>query len=122
MISDLQLSFSVYLNDLVVTFLNWNITTTLVKKYLLLKGNNTNWQNGFVLSFDLDTDLLKQHYSIHYSGAYRLIKNFLLKNGFEHNQDSDYINPNITRSDVVNVLVDLSYKYSCFPLSAKKLI
>ena len=54
---------------------------------------NNNWQNGVVLSFDLDTNLLKQHYSIHYSGAYRLIKNFLLKNGFEHNQDSDYINP-----------------------------
>ncbi len=53
--------------------------------------------------------MLKKHYSIYYSEACKLIKNFLLKNGFEHNQDSDYINSNMTRFDAVNVLIDLLY-------------
>ena len=81
---------------------------------------NDTWPNGVVLSFDLDTKLLKKYYSINYTGAYKIIKNFLLKNGFEHNQDSDYINPNMTRVDAVDTLVDLSYKYTWFPLCVKK--
>ena len=49
-----------------------------------------------VLSFDLDAEKLKLYYSkTSTQGAYAVIKRYLLKNGFEHRKDSDYVNQDI---------------------------
>lgn len=58
-----------------------------------LQFNNKNlWAKGIVLSFDFEIDKLKKYYSkTSPQGAYEIMKRFLLKNGFEHLKDSDYV-------------------------------
>lgn len=56
------------------------------------------------VNFDLDTNKLKEHFE-HRSGVYSKIKNFMIKNGFEHRQYSGYksLKPlDNTDSDVQN--------------------
>lgn len=85
--------------------------------------NNKSIHNstGVVLSFDLDINKLKIHYSKNYNNAYYKIKQYLLKNGFEHNKDSDYINKNIKRIDAIDIIRDFSKSNDWFLLSAKKI-
>lgn len=62
----------------------------------MLQSKNNTWKNGVVLSFDLDAEKLKLYYSkTSTQGAYAVIKRYLLKNGFEHRKDSDYVNHDI---------------------------
>ena len=54
------------------------------------------------LNFDFDTKSLKKYYpGKHYRNAYKDIKQFLLKNGFEHRQWSGYVSKDkISSTDV----------------------
>lgn len=80
------------------------------------------WQNGIVLSFDLDTTKLKEYYSkTSPQGAYDLLKRFLIKNGFEHRKDSDYVNPNIERRYAVRLLHHFMNDNKWFPLCINKM-
>lgn len=80
------------------------------------------WTNGVVLSFDLSTIKLKDYFSkTSPQGAYDIIKRFLIKNGFEHRKDSDYVNSNIDKVSTVDLLVDFSDRNKWFPLCVNKM-
>lgn len=81
-----------------------------------------NWDNGAVLSFDLYTNNLKKYYSSNsFQNAYRDIKNFLLKNGFEHLKDSDYLNKNIDDVQTAKIMRNFGIKNKWFPACINKL-
>lgn len=66
------------------------------------------------LNFDLDTNKLKELYpNKSYTQAYKDIKNFLLKNGFEHRQGSGYISKeNMSELEVTDIVTNLNNKHS----------
>lgn len=53
---------------------------------------------------------------------YKVMKNFLLKNGFEHLKDSDYLSLGLNRFKTSILLKDFSFKNKWFPLCIEKLI
>lgn len=80
------------------------------------------WENGVVLSFDFVVDDLKTYYSeTSPQGAYEVIKNFLLKNGFEHLKDSDYKNVHIDDLETADLLYHFSRENKWFPYCLKKM-
>lgn len=81
------------------------------------------WENGVVLSFDLDTENLRKYFSrTSPQGAYDVIKRFLKSNGFEHRKDSDYVNPNLDKIDTSKLLYLFAKENKWLPLCAKKMI
>lgn len=80
------------------------------------------WENGVVLSFDFVVDNLKTYYSeTSPQGAYEVIKNYLLKNGFEHLKDSDYKNTHIDDLETADLLYHFSRENKWFPYCLKKM-
>ncbi len=80
-----------------------------------LQSKNDLWKNGVVLSFDFDTEKLREHYSQSSpQGAYDVIKRFLIRNGFEHRKDSDYINYNINKEKSVNLIYQFTKNHDWF--------
>ena len=80
------------------------------------------WENGVVLSFDFVVDDLKTYYSeTSPQGAYEVIKNYLLKNGFEHLKDSDYKNAHIDDLETADLLYHFSRENKWFPYCLKKM-
>lgn len=80
------------------------------------------WKNGVVLSFDLSTKQLRNYFSkTSPHGAYGIIKSLLLKNGFEHTKDSDYVNKNISKLELIDLLTDFSIENKWFPLCVNKI-
>lgn len=81
------------------------------------------WDRGIVLSFDFKIDKLRRYYSKESpENAYKVVKNFLLKNGFEHLKDSDYLSLGLNRFKTSILLKDFSFKNKWFPLCIEKLI
>jgi len=74
------------------------------------------------LHFDLNTKKLKEHYlNKNYTEAYNDIKKFLIKNGFEHKKDSDYISKEkLKPSEVAFIIQDLTKKYIWLKACCKK--
>ena len=66
------------------------------------------------INFDLDTNALKEIYpGKDYKQAYRDIKSFMLKNGFEHRQWSGYLSIKpMSMSEVSQITLDLSRKFA----------
>lgn len=80
------------------------------------------WENGVVLSFDFIVDDLKTYYSeTSPQEAYEIIKNYLLKNGFEHLKDSDYKNAHIDDLETADLLYHFSRENKWFPYCLKKM-
>ncbi|MCM1055109.1 MAG: hypothetical protein NC394_06245 [Bacteroides sp.] len=87
-----------------------------------MKKENKLWQNGVVLSFDLSTKQLRKYFSrTAPHGAYGIIKRFLAKNKFEHTKDSDYVNENISKLGMIDLLTDFSTENKWFPLCVNKI-
>ncbi|MBR1421845.1 MAG: hypothetical protein IJ571_00170 [Ruminococcus sp.] len=65
------------------------------------------------INFDLDTNALKEFYpGKDYRQAYKDIKSFMLKNGFEHRQWSGYLSIKpMSMSEVSQITLDLSRKF-----------
>jgi len=74
------------------------------------------------LHFDLDINKLKEHYpNKNYTEAYNDIKKFLIKNGFEHKKDSDYISKEKLYShDIQDMIEHLTIKYNWLKTCCKK--
>lgn len=66
-----------------------------------------------VLNFDLDTKKLKEIYpNKNYRQAYSDIRRFLIKNGFEHTQNSRYISINkMPNIEFTKIMEELSNKH-----------
>lgn len=80
------------------------------------------WENGVVLSFDFVVDDLKVYYSEKSpQGAYAVIKDFLVKNGFEHLKDSDYKNERLDDLATADLLYHFSRENKWFPFCLKKM-
>lgn len=80
------------------------------------------WANGVVLTFDFVVDNLKVYYSSTApQGAYKAIKSYLIKNGFEHLKDSDYKNEKIDDLETADLLYHFSVKNKWFPFCLEKL-
>lgn len=81
------------------------------------------WNNGVVLSFDLEISELRKHYSIKSpENAYRDIKKFLLSNGFIHLKDSDYSHNKLNKLKTSILIKQFISQNNWFPLSVKKVI
>lgn len=80
------------------------------------------WKNGVVLSFDLDTKLLKKYYSkTSPQNAYRDVKKYLMENGFGHTKDTDYVNNTIKKVDAIILLKKFSKENKWFPICVNKI-
>lgn len=87
-----------------------------------MSQSNSEYKNGTILTFDLSINNLKKYYSkTSPKNAYRYIKNFLLKNGFEHLKDSDYLNKNIRDVETSLLMLDFGANNKWFPLCVEKL-
>ncbi len=81
------------------------------------------WENGVVLSFDLYYNELKKYYSeTSPENAYKVIKKFLINNGFKHIKDSDYFHNDINKIKTFKLINRFSKNNIWFPLSIKKII
>ena len=77
--------------------------------------------NGSVVSFDLDTEKLKIYYSKNSpQGAYDIIKRHLIKNGFVHQKDSDYLHLDMDIEDTAKVILKFAQTNKWFPLCVNK--
>jgi len=84
---------------------------------------NSIWDNGVVLSFDLVVSDLRQYYSKSSpQNAYTVIKQYLINNGFSHIKDSDYVNPNINILQARKLMYKFENKNKWFPFCVKKVI
>lgn len=80
------------------------------------------WENGVVLSFDLDTKMLRRYYSDKSpKNAYGEIKKMLKREGFEHKKDSDYVNEEIDKVKTVIIIEEFSQENKWFPLCVNKI-
>ena len=80
------------------------------------------WKNGVVLSFDLDTKLLKKYYSkTSPQNAYRDVKKYLMENGFGHTKDTDYVNNTIKKGDAIILLKKFSKENKWLPICVNKI-
>lgn len=80
------------------------------------------WKNGVVLSFDFRVDDLKTYYSEKYlQAAYRVIKDFLVKNGFEHLKDSDYKSLSYDDVGATKLLYEFAKENKWFPFCLEKM-
>ena len=80
------------------------------------------WKNGVVLSFDLDTKLLKKYYSkTSPQNAYRDVKKYLMENGFGHTKDTDYVNNTIKKVDAIILLKKFSKENKWVPICVNKI-
>ena len=80
------------------------------------------WKNGVVLSFDLDTKLLKKYYSkTSPQNSYRDVKKYLKENGFGHTKDTDYVNNTIKKVDAIILLKKFSKENKWFPICVNKI-
>lgn len=74
----------------------------------------------YAISFDMDTELLKQAYGDPYNNAYAEIRKVLLSHGFTPQQGSVYFgNNNINAVTCVLAVQDLARKYPWFVTSVK---
>ena len=84
--------------------------------------NKTLWKNGVILSFDLDTNKLKEYYTGNtFNKAYRDIQRYLISEGFSHLKDSDYINENIQEFNAHKIIMEFSEENKWFPFCINKL-
>lgn len=89
---------------------------------LQFKNEDNMWAYGVILSFDFNTKLLKEYFSITSpQGAYRVMKYFLLSHGFEHKKDSDYVNIKIHKVKAVDLLLDFAENNAWFPICVNKM-
>lgn len=80
------------------------------------------WSNGVVLSFDFNVADLKTYFSEKYPQmAYKVIKDFLIKNGFEHLKDSDYKNQGLDDISATELLYDFADENKWFPFCVRKM-
>ncbi|PSM52740.1 hypothetical protein CBLAS_0860 [Campylobacter blaseri] len=74
------------------------------------------------INFDLKTEKILEHFS-DTSNAYKKIKNFMINNGFEHNQKNGYISLNEMNTDEIHILaVNLNQKFDWFKFCVNKII
>lgn len=72
------------------------------------------------INFDLDTNLLREHYGEPYNPAYDEIKRFMLKSGFEHRQGSGYVSKKPMSSyTAVTIVQSLSSNFEWFEKCVK---
>lgn len=84
--------------------------------------NKTLWKNGVILSFDLDTNKLKEYYTGNtFNKAYRDIQRHLISEGFSHLKDSDYVNENIQDFNAHKIIMEFSEENKWFPFCINKL-
>lgn len=84
---------------------------------------NSIWDNGVVLSFDLVVSDLRQYYSKSSpQNAYTVIKQYLVNNGFTHIKDSDYYHTKLDVVDTQKLLIDFEKKHKWFPFCVGKVI
>lgn len=84
--------------------------------------NKTLWKNGVILSFDLDTNKLKEYYTGNtVNKAYRDIQRHLISEGFSHLKDSDYVNENIQDFNAHKIIMEFSEENKWFPFCINKL-
>lgn len=77
---------------------------------------------GTVLTFDFVIEELKKYYSsTSPKNAYREVKNYLVKNGFEHLKDSDYRHLEFSLEETFALVCDFSGNNRWFSLSLNKL-
>ncbi|MDO4765950.1 MAG: hypothetical protein Q4A29_07810 [Eubacteriales bacterium] len=89
---------------------------------MLSKKEKSIWARGIVLSFDFVVEWLEEYYSeTSPQGAYTVIKNYLLKHGFEHKKDTDYVHKEMDKIAAVRVLVQFSKEQKWFPFCIRKL-
>lgn len=87
-----------------------------------MQSKDNLWKNGVVLSFDLDTKLLKRYYSkTSPQNAYRDVKKYLIENGFGHTKDTDYVNNTIEKVDAIILLKKFSKENKWFPICVNKI-
>ena len=78
-------------------------------------------EEGSVVSFDLNTAKLKIYYSkTSPQGAYDVIKKYLIKNGFEHQKDSDYLHLDMDIVDAAEIISEFAATNKWFPLCVNK--
>ncbi len=83
---------------------------------------NDRYVNGVVLSFDLKIKSLEKYYSkTSPKNAYKVIRNFLEKNGFVSLKDSDYLNKKIDDVKTSLLLIDFSLDNKWLPLCVQKM-
>ena len=76
---------------------------------------------GSVVSFDLDTAKLKIYYSkTSPQGAYDVIKKYLIKNGFVHQKDSDYLHLDMSITKAARILLEFAENNKWFPFCVNK--
>lgn len=80
------------------------------------------WSNGVVLSFDFNVADLKTYFSERYpQAAYKVIKDFLVQNGFEHLKDSDYKNQSLDDIGATKLLYKFAKENKWFPFCLRKM-
>lgn len=80
------------------------------------------WKDGVILSFDFNVADLRTYYSEKYpQTAYKVIKDFLVRNGFEHLKDSDYKNQSLDDIGTTKLLYKFSEKNKWFPFCLRKM-
>ncbi len=85
--------------------------------------NNNIWKDGVVLSFDLDTNKLREYYHPKYpENAYDVIRRFLEKKGFEHLRDTDYVNYHMNKKQTLSLLKEFNQNQKWFPACKTKVI
>lgn len=79
-------------------------------------------KKGVILTFDFSIEDLKKYYSYTSpKNAYKSIGNYLIKNGFEKANDSDYISYNLSKAKTYNMMKKFSKEQKWFTPSLRKL-
>lgn len=77
---------------------------------------------GVLLTFDLDTKLLRDYYSrTSPQGAYEVIERYLKKQKFEHLKDTDYRHTEMSKVEVLKLVADFAQNNKWFPLCLNKM-
>ncbi len=84
--------------------------------------NNKKFENGTVLSFDLKIENLEKYYSTTSpENAYKVIKKYLLENGFKHLKDSDYLNNTLDDYETSNLITKFALENKWISFCIEKL-
>jgi virulence-associated protein VapD len=83
-------------------------------------GPGTGQQRMYAIAFDMDIEVLKQHYGTPYNNAYADIRRVLLRHGFSWQQGSVYFGDNrINAVTCVLAAMDLSATYPWFAVCVR---
>lgn len=75
-----------------------------------------------LITFDLNTSLLKEYYNKSYTNAYYEIREYMEKNGYEHRQGSVYISKeSVSLQDALLYLQDMMNHFNWLEVCANKM-